>query len=43
MMAPLVQVQGVSKAFGALRALDDVSFEVVQGEWIAIMGPARPR
>ena len=39
-MAPLVQVIGVSKAFGALRALDDVSFEVAAGEWIAIMGPS---
>ena len=30
----------MSKAFGSLRALDDVSFEVAPGEWIAIMGPS---
>jgi putative ABC transport system ATP-binding protein len=40
MMAPLVQVEGLSKEFGAVRALDDVAFEVSSGEWIAIMGPS---
>ena len=40
MTTPLVQVQSVSKAFGGLRALDDVSFDVAPGEWIAIMGPS---
>ena len=39
-MAPLVQVEGLSKQFGAVRALDDVGFEVASGEWIAIMGPS---
>jgi putative ABC transport system ATP-binding protein len=40
MTTPLVQVQNVSKIFGGLRALDDVSFDVASGEWIAIMGPS---
>jgi putative ABC transport system ATP-binding protein len=40
MMAPLVQVEGLSKKFGSVRALDDVAFEVTAGEWIAIMGPS---
>jgi putative ABC transport system ATP-binding protein len=40
MMAPLVQVEGLSKEFGAVRALDDVAFEVASGEWIVIMGPS---
>jgi putative ABC transport system ATP-binding protein len=40
MTTPLVQVQSVSKIFGGLRALDDVSFDVASGEWIAIMGPS---
>jgi putative ABC transport system ATP-binding protein len=40
MMASLVQVEGLCKQFGAVRALDDVGFEVVSGEWIAIMGPS---
>jgi putative ABC transport system ATP-binding protein len=39
-MAALVQVEGLTKEFGKLRALDGVSFEVQAGEWIAIMGPS---
>jgi putative ABC transport system ATP-binding protein len=40
MMAGLVEVIGLGKRFGDVRALDDVSFEVAAGEWIAIMGPS---
>jgi putative ABC transport system ATP-binding protein len=40
MMAALVQVEGISKTYGGLRALDSVTFEVRSGEWIAIMGPS---
>jgi putative ABC transport system ATP-binding protein len=40
MMAPLVEVIGLGKRFGDVRALDDFSFEVAAGEWIAIMGPS---
>ncbi len=39
-MAPLVQVEGLCKKFGSVRALDDVGFDVASGEWIAIMGPS---
>src|SRR5580692_3596218 len=39
-MAPLVQVEGLCKKFGSVRALDEVGFDVVSGEWIAIMGPS---
>jgi putative ABC transport system ATP-binding protein len=39
-MPPLVHVEGLSKQFGAVRALDDVGFDVASGEWIAIMGPS---
>ena len=39
-MAPLVQIENVSKQFEALRALDGVSFNVEPGEWVAIMGPS---
>jgi len=40
MMPVLVQVEDISKTYGGLRALDSVSFEVLAGEWIAIMGPS---
>jgi len=40
MMATLVQVEQLEKRFGAIRALDRVSFDVEAGEWIAIMGPS---
>ena len=40
MMATLVQVDNISKAYAGLLALDKVSFEVLAGEWIAIMGPS---
>ena len=39
-MARLVQVQGLRKEFGNVRALAGVSFCVEAGEWIAIMGPS---
>jgi putative ABC transport system ATP-binding protein len=40
MMATLVQVDDISKAYSGLVALDHVSFDVLEGEWIAIMGPS---
>ncbi len=39
-MAPLVQIEALRKDFGNVRALDGVSFQVDEGEWIAIMGPS---
>ena len=36
---PLLKVEGVSKSFGALAAVDDVSFEVGAGEILGIAGP----
>ena len=38
-MAPLLRVDGVSRNFGALRAVDDMSFEVGEGEALGILGP----
>jgi putative ABC transport system ATP-binding protein len=39
-MPPLVHVERLTKVFGSVRALDGVTFEVAEGEWIAIMGPS---
>lgn len=36
---PILVVSSLSKTFGALQAVDDVSFEVAQGEILGIAGP----
>jgi branched-chain amino acid transport system ATP-binding protein len=38
-MAPLLHVDGVCRNFGALRAVDGLSFEVGEGEALGILGP----
>lgn len=38
-VAPLLKVEGVAKSFGALRAVDGVSFTVPAGEVFGIAGP----
>ena len=38
-MAPLLRVDGVCRNFGALRAVDGLSFEVGEGEALGILGP----
>jgi branched-chain amino acid transport system permease protein len=35
----ILSVQGVSKSFGGLKAVQNVSFEVLQGEILGIIGP----
>lgn len=37
--APLFETIGVSKYYGAYRALNDVSFHVADGEFVSIVGP----
>ncbi len=40
-MAPvLVRLEGVSRHYGTLRALDAVDLEIRAGEWLAVMGPS---
>ena len=39
-MAPLVEIEGLSRRFGALRALDDLTLSIGEGEWVAITGPS---
>jgi branched-chain amino acid transport system ATP-binding protein len=38
-MSALLEVQGVSRTFGATRAVDDVSFAVLPGELLGLIGP----
>ena len=39
MTLPLLAVRGLSKAFGGVRAVDDVSFALAAGEMLALIGP----
>jgi putative ABC transport system ATP-binding protein len=36
----LLELRNVTKEYGALKALSDVSLTVSEGEWVAIMGPS---
>ncbi|HEY8642687.1 MAG TPA: ATP-binding cassette domain-containing protein, partial [Candidatus Dormibacteraeota bacterium] len=38
-MAPLLELNGVSKRFGGVAALTDVSFQVPGGEILGLIGP----
>src|SRR5450830_1593884 len=35
----LLQVNNISKAFGGVKALDDVSFDLPSGQLLALLGP----
>ena len=35
----LIEVSGIKKYFGSIKAVDDVSFEVRRGDILGFMGP----
>ncbi len=39
MSTPLLEVSGLKKAYGAIRAVDGVSFQVMPGEIFGVIGP----
>jgi branched-chain amino acid transport system ATP-binding protein len=38
-MTAILELKGVSKSFGGIRALNDVSFTLAEGEIVALIGP----
>ena len=39
MASPILQVQGVTKTFGGVTALNDVSLDLYEGEILGVIGP----
>ena len=39
MSRPLLDISGLSKHFGGLRAVDGVSFQIARGEILGLLGP----
>jgi putrescine transport system ATP-binding protein len=37
---PIVRIEGLCKSFGAVRAVDDLSLAIEQGEFFALLGPS---
>ena len=38
-MSPILSVRNLSRNFGAIKAVDDVSFDLAEGELLALIGP----
>ena len=38
--APLVRLDGVTKRFGAVAAVHDLSLDIAAGEFFALLGPS---
>jgi polar amino acid transport system ATP-binding protein len=39
-LAPIIEIDGISKSFGAFRVLDGLSMQVMPGEKLALIGPS---
>jgi putative ABC transport system ATP-binding protein len=39
-VSPQVAIESLTKQYGALRAVDALSFSIEPGEWVALMGPS---
>jgi ABC-2 type transport system ATP-binding protein len=39
MATPAIKVEGISYAFGDIKAVKSISFEVAQGEILGFLGP----
>jgi putative ABC transport system ATP-binding protein len=39
-VSPQVVIESLTKQYGALRAVDTLSFNIDAGEWVALMGPS---
>src|SRR5437879_13479111 len=37
---PRIKIEGVSKNFGKIKALEQVNFEMQDGEYVTILGPS---
>lgn len=40
---PVVQVRNLCKSFGYLQAVDGISFDLHEGEFLSIFGPSSSR
>ena len=38
-MPPAIEIRGVSKAYGSVRALDGITLDILKGEFFALLGP----
>ncbi|HDZ79843.1 MAG TPA: ABC transporter ATP-binding protein, partial [Roseobacter sp.] len=38
-MSPILSVRNLSRNFGAIKAVDNVSFDLAKGELLALIGP----